>query len=70
MVNNTEYGSYRFKDVLEKGAGEELEETAKQKEKQAKDNINLTATKNIRALKGAHRGFVIPGILKVHIDVN
>ena len=70
MVYNTEYGSNRFKDVVEKGAGEEQEETAEQKEKQAKDNVNLPATENIRALKGTYRDFVIPGILKVHIDVN
>ena len=32
------------------------------------DNVDLTATENNRALKGAHRRFVIPGILKADID--
>ena len=57
------------KDAVEKGAGEEEEKTMEQKEEQTKDNINLTVTENI-ALKGAYRGFVIPGILKVYIDDN
>ena len=65
MMDNIEYGQDRFKVVLEKEAGEEQEETMEQKE----EHINLTATENI-ALKGAYRGFVIPGILKVYIDDN
>ena len=69
MMDNIEYGQDRFKVVVEKEAGEEQEETMEQKEEQIKDNINLTETENI-ALKGAYRGFVIPGILKVYIDDN
>ena len=68
MMDNIEYGQDRLKDVAEKGAREEEEETMEQKEEQTEDNINLTATENERALKGAYRGFLIHGILKVYID--
>ena len=64
MMQDTGYGRERLKDIVEKEAGEEEEETTKQTE----DNIDLTARENERALKGAYRSFVIPGTPKADID--
>ena len=68
MVGNVDYGRERLKDIVEKEAREKEKETKDQEEEQTKDNIDLTATENERALKGAYRRFVIPGILKADID--
>ena len=64
MMQDTGYGRERLKDIVEKEAGEEEEETTEQTE----DNIDLTARENERALKGAYRSFVIPGTPKADID--
>ena len=56
MIDNMEYGEERLKDIVEKGAREEEEETT---EKTEEDNIDLTGTENERALKGAYRSLMI-----------
>ena len=53
-----------MKNIVENEAREEEEETRKQTD----DNIDLTATENERALKGAYRNFLILGTPKVDID--
>ena len=65
MIDNIEYGQERLKDIVEKEARKE-EETTEHTEEE--DNIDLTATENERALKGACRSFMIPGTPKADID--
>ena len=57
MIDNMEYGEERLKDIVEKGAREEEEETTEKTEEE--DNIDLTGTENERALKGAYRSLMI-----------
>ena len=58
MVENMGYGLERLKDIVEKEAEEEQEE----------ENVDLTPHEHERALKGAYRSFVIPGVPKTDID--
>ena len=59
MVENMGYGQETLKDVVEKEAEEEqLQE----------EDIDLTSHEHERALKGAYRSFVIPGVPKTDID--
>ena len=59
MVENMGYGQETLKDVVEKEAEEEqLQE----------EEIDLTSHEHERALKGAYRSFVIPGVPKTDID--
>ena len=59
MVENMGYGLERLKDIVEKEAEEE--------QQQEEDN-DLTPHEHERALKGAYRSFVIPGVPKTDID--
>ena len=59
-MDNIECGRQRLKDIVE------IE--AREKEEQIEDNSNLRPQEHERALKGAYRSFVIPGILKADID--
>ena len=68
-MDNIGYGRERLKDTVEKEAEEEEEETTEQtREEEEEDKIDLTPQEYERALKGAHRGFVIPGTPKADID--
>ena len=59
MVEDMGYGQETLKDVVEKEAEEEqLQE----------EDIDLTSHEHERALKGAYRSFVIPGVPKTDID--
>ena len=57
-----EYGQERLKDIVKK----EVEEERQQEEEE--EDIDLTPHEHERALKGAYRRFVIPGIPKTDID--
>ena len=57
-----------MKEIKEKEARQEEEETKEQGEKETEDNIDLTATENKRVLKGAYRRFIILGIPKADIN--
>ena len=59
MVENMGYGLERLKDIVEKEAEEE---------QQQEEDIDLTPHEHERALKGAYRSFVIPGVPKTDID--
>lgn len=61
-MDNTEYGREKLKDIVENKARQEKEETEEQAEEQTEDNVDLTAAKNRKTLKGAYRNFMIPGI--------
>ena len=58
MMENKEYGRERSEDIVEKEAEEE---------QQQEEDIDLTPHEHERALKGAHRSFVIPGAPKTDI---
>ena len=58
MVENMGYGQEKLKDIVEKEA----------EEKYQQEDVDLTPHKHERALKGAYRHFVIPGIPKTDID--
>ena len=66
-MDNTGYGRERLKDIVEKEAEEEGEETTEQI-REEEEEINLTPQEYERALKGAYRSFVIPGTPKADID--
>lgn len=57
-----------LKYIVDKEAREQERETTEQQEEQTEYNIDVTATKNKRALKGAYRNFVMPRIPKADID--
>ena len=59
MVENMGYGLGRLKDIVEKEAEEE----------QAEENVDLIPHENERALKGAYRSFVIPGVKQILINI-
>ena len=59
MVENMGYGQETLKDIAEKEAEEE---------QQQEEDIDLTPHEHERALKGAYRSFVIPGVSKTDID--
>ena len=63
MRNNIAYGQERRKDIVEKKVEEE-----QQQEEEEKEDVDLTLHEHERALKGAHRSFVIPGTSKTDID--
>ena len=60
MVENMGYGLERLKDIVEKEAEEEQEE----------ENVDLTPHEHERALKGAYRRFVIPGVKQILINIS
>ena len=63
-MDNTGYRQERLQDIVAKEAREE-----QQKEQQQKEvDIDLTRQEHKRALKGAFRSFVIPGVPKAAID--
>ena len=64
-VDNIKYGRERLKDIVEKEAREEEEETIEQTEE---DKINLTPHEHERALNGAYRSFAVPSAPKTDID--
>ena len=57
MMENMGYEQETLKDIVEKEADEEQEE-----------DIDLTPHEHERALKGAYRSFLIPGVLKTDTD--
>ena len=63
MVENMGYGQKTLEDIVEKEAGEE-----QQQEEEAEEDIDLTPHEHERALKGAYKCFVIPGLPKTDID--
>ena len=64
MVENKGYEQERLKDIVEK----EAEEEQQQEEGEEQEDVDLTPHKYGRALKGAYRRFVIPGVPKTDID--
>lgn len=68
ITGNIEHERETLKYIVDKEAKEQERETTEQQEEQTEDNIDLTATKNKRALKGAYRSFVMPRIPKADID--
>ena len=54
------YGQETLKDIVEKEAEEE--------EQQQEEGIDLTAHEHERALKGAYKSFMMPGLPKTDID--
>ena len=60
FVENMGYGQETLKDIVEKEAEEE--------QQQKEEDINLTPHEHERALKGAYRSFVMPGLPKTDID--
>ena len=58
MMENMGYGQERLTDIVEKEAEEEEQQ----------QDVDLTPHEHERALKGAHRSFVIPGAPKIDID--
>ena len=61
MEENMGYGQERLKDIVEK-------EAEGQQQQEEGEDVDLTPNDYERALKGAYRGFVIPGITKTDID--
>ena len=59
MTEDMGYGQERLKDIVEK----EVEE-----EQQQEEDIDLLPHEHERALKGAHRSFMMPGTPKTDID--
>ena len=59
VVENVGYGQETLKDIVEKEAEEE--------QQQKEEDINLTPHEHERALKGAYRSFVMPGLPKTDI---
>ena len=59
MVENMGYGQERLKDIVEKEAEEE---------QQQEEDVDLTPHEYERALKGAYRSFVIPGLPTTDTD--
>ena len=55
MEENMGYGQERLKDIVEK-------EAEGQQQQEEGEDVDLTPNDYERALKGAYRGFVIPGI--------
>ena len=68
MMDNTEYGRERLKDIVEKEAREDEEETTEQTREEEEDNIDLTPQEHERALKEAYKSLVIPGTPKTDTD--
>ena len=60
MLENMGYGQETLKDIVEKEAEEE--------EQQQEEGIDLTAHEHERALKGAYKSFMMPGLPKTDID--
>ena len=60
MVENMGYGQEKLKDIVQKEAEE--------KKQQEEEDIDLTMREYERALKGAYRSFVIPGLPNADID--
>ena len=60
MVENMGYGQEKSKDIVQKEAEE--------KKQQEEEDIDLTMREYERALKGAYRSFVIPGLPNADID--
>ena len=54
------YGQEGLKDIVEKEADEE--------QQQEEEDVDLTPHEHKRALKGAYRSFVIPGVPKTDTD--
>ena len=61
MEENMGYGQERLKDIVEK-------EAEGQQQQEEGEDVDLTPSDYERALEGAYRGFVIPGIPKTDID--
>ena len=61
MVENMGYGQETLKDIAEKEAEEE---------QQQEEDIDLTPHEHERALKGAYRSFVIPGVKQILINIS
>ena len=66
MVDNMAYQQEKLKDIVEKDA--EAEQQQQQEEGEEEEDVALTPHEYERALKGAYRGFVIPGVPKTDID--
>ena len=64
MVENMGFEQEKLKDIVEK----EAEEEQQQEEGEEQEDVDLTPHKYGRALKGAYRRFVIPGVPKTDID--
>lgn len=67
-MDNIEFRRERLKDVVEKQAREEVEETTEQQEKQTEDKMDLTVTENERVLKGVCGSFVV--LQTPTVDIN
>ena len=68
MMGNVAYGWERLKDIVGKDARQKVKETKEQEKKQTETDVDLTTTENERALRGAYKNFVIPGLPKADID--
>ena len=64
MVENIGHEQEKLKDIVEK----EAEEEQQQEEEEEEEDVDLTPHKYGRALKGAYRRFVIPGVPKTDVD--
>ena len=67
-MDNIEFRPERLKDVVEKQAREEVEETTEQQEEQTEDKMDLTETENERVLKGVCGSFVV--LLTPTVDIS
>ena len=63
MVENMGYGREKLKNIVEKEAGEE-----QQHEDECEEDVYLTPHEHERALKGAYRSFMVPGMPKTDVD--
>ena len=67
MVENMGYEQEKLKDIVEKEA--EAEQQQHQEEGEEEENVALIPHEYERALKGAYRGFVIPGVPRIDTDI-
>ena len=67
-MDNIEFRRERLKDVVEKQAREEVEETTEQQEEQTEDKMDLTVTENERVLKEVCGSFVV--LQTPTVDIN
>ena len=67
-MDNIEFRPERLKDVVEKQAREEVEETTEQQEEQTEYKMDLTVTENERVLKRVCGSFVV--LQTPTVDIN
>ena len=68
IINNIECGREKLKDIEEKEETQKEEETKEEEKEQVEGNIDVTLTKNKRALKGAYGSFIILWLPNVEIN--